>query len=85
MLKSSDLAVKDVINVNDGRKLGSVSDIEFDIDAGKLTAIVVPGGSSRFMGLFNRGDDVVIPWERIHKIGKDVILVNLMGTAELEN
>lgn len=84
MIKSSDLAVKDVVNVNDGRKLGSVSDIEFDIEAGKLTAIVVPGGSSRFLGLFSRGDDVVIPWDRIHKIGKDVILVNLAGAAELD-
>lgn len=84
MLKTSDFASKDVVNVSDGRKLGSITDVEFDIATGKLTAIVVPGNSNRFLGFLSRGEDLVIPWERIHKIGKDVILVDLLKTAELE-
>jgi len=74
MLKTSDLRQKEVINVVDGRRLGPITDIEIDIETGRLTAIVVPG-PGKFLGIFGRNDDVVIPWEKINKIGLDVILV----------
>lgn len=82
MLKTSDLSLKDIINISDGKKLGSISDIEFDVEAGRVTAIVVPS-AGKFLGLFNRGEDIVIPWSRINKIGKDVILVDLLRPLEL--
>ncbi|EAX47055.1 PRC-barrel domain protein [Thermosinus carboxydivorans Nor1] len=74
MLKTSDLKLKEVINVGDGKRLGTITDIEIDIETGRLTAIVVPG-PGKFLRLFGRNDDIVIPWEKIHKIGMDVILV----------
>lgn len=83
MLKTSDLSLKDVVNISDGKKLGGISDVEFDLEEGRLTAIVVPGGG-KFLGFFSRGEDIVIPWERIQKIGKDVILVDLFKSAEIE-
>ncbi|HBS58727.1 MAG TPA: YlmC/YmxH family sporulation protein [Firmicutes bacterium] len=78
MLKTSDLKIKEVINVADGRRLGTITDIEIDLDSGRLTAIVVPG-TGKFLGLFGKNDDIVIPWEKIHKIGLDVILVESNG------
>lgn len=84
MLKTSDLKLKEVINVLDGKRLGTITDIEIDVDAGKLTAIVVPG-AGRFLGLFGRNDDIVIPWEKIKKIGFDVILVETAAFAELSH
>ncbi|WP_110952886.1 YlmC/YmxH family sporulation protein [Anaerosinus massiliensis] len=83
MIKSSDFRLKDVINISDGKKLGSISDIEFDVESGKVTSIVVPS-TGRFLGFFNRGEDIIIPWEKINKIGTDVILVNIFGVAEIE-
>ena len=74
MLKTSDLKLKEVVNILDGRRLGTITDVEIDIDTGKLTAIVVPG-QARFLGLFGRNEDIVIQWEKINKIGLDVILV----------
>lgn len=71
---TSDLKLKEVVNVNDGKRLGAISDIELDIETGKLTAIVVPG-PGRFLGLFGRNEDIVIPWDKISKIGVDCILV----------
>lgn len=85
MLKTSDFAAKDVVSISDGRKLGAITDVEFDVATGKLTAIVVPGNCGRFLGFLSRGEDVVIPWERIRKIGKDVILVEIVKTPELED
>ncbi len=74
MIKTSDLKIKEVVNVIDGKRLGGITDIEIDVDSGRLTAIVVPG-PGRFLGLFGRNEDIVIPWEKISKIGVDCILV----------
>ena len=84
MIKTSDLKLKEVVNVLDGKRLGNITDIEIDIETGQLTAIVVPG-FARFMGLFGRSEDVVIPWDKITKIGLDVILVEAGATKGLKH
>jgi YlmC/YmxH family sporulation protein len=76
MPKSSDFRTKEVINIRDGRRLGTIVDMEFSLQEGKITAIVVPG-ASRFLGLLREEDDIIIPWEKIKKIGDDVILVDV--------
>lgn len=78
-----DLKMKEVISVIDGKRMGHITDIEIDVETGRLTAIVVPG-MGRFLGLFGRNEDVVIPWERINKIGMDVILVEVGTNGELK-
>ncbi len=78
---TSDLKMKEVVNILDGRRLGTITDIEIDIDKGTLTAIVVPG-TGKFLGFFGRNEDIVIPWSKIHKIGIDVILVEASGYAD---
>jgi YlmC/YmxH family sporulation protein len=56
--------------------MGPIVDIEIDLEAGAVKALVLPeeavGG---LFGLFRRGKDVVIPWDRIYRIGTDVILI----------
>lgn len=78
MPKSSDFRQKEVINIRDGRRLGTIIDMEFNLHEGRITAIVVPG-ASRWLGLVKSEDDLVIPWEKIKKIGDDVILVDVEG------
>lgn len=73
---TEDFREKEVVNICDGRKLGVVVEIEFDIADGKLTAIVVAGDC----GFFGKAkNEVIIPWCRIEKIGEDIILVNADG------
>ena len=84
MVKTSDLKVKEVIDINDGKRLGAITDIEIDIESGRLTAIVVPG-PGKFLGFFGRNEDVVIPWDKINKIGADVILVETTSFTELRH
>ncbi|MHB0884282.1 MAG: YlmC/YmxH family sporulation protein [Bacillota bacterium] len=79
MLKS-DLRVREVINLSDGRRLGNLIDVEVDLESGRVTAIVVPG-RGRFLGLFGGDDDYVIPWEKVVRIGVDVIIVDLPAQA----
>lgn len=68
------LRSKEIVNVKDGSRLGTLCDIEIDTKTGQLMAIVVYG-ESRFMGLLGRENDIVIPWEQINVIGDDTILV----------
>ena len=71
----TDLRCKEVINICDGCRLGYVGDVECQLPEGKMTALIVPG-PCRFLGLFGREDDYVIPWLCIKRIGDDLILVD---------
>jgi len=75
MIKTSELKAREVINIVDGKRLGVINDIEIDLATGSVTSISIPGGN-RILGLFGKSEDVVIPWEKISKIGIDVILVD---------
>ncbi|KNZ70456.1 YlmC/YmxH family sporulation protein [Thermincola ferriacetica] len=75
-MKVSDLRLREVINVYNGKKLGLIRDIEFDLDQGKIKSIILPGGN-KVLGLLGKNDDIVIPWHKIKKMGLDVILVEL--------
>jgi len=80
----TELRSKDVINVDTGKKLGKVMDIEFDAQSGCVQAIVVPGEFRLSCAIRGEKSGLVIPWERIVRIGDDVILVRLLpGEIEL--
>ena len=78
----TELSEKQVVNVCDGKILGYVIDFKVDPTDGRLTAIIVPGEGGFFN--FKRCPDVIIPWEKICKIGIDVILVDIGYTAEID-
>lgn len=81
MVRMSDLRMRAVVNIHDGRRLGNIEDLEIDPETGRILAIVVPAPAG-FLGLFAKEGDYVIPWERIHKIGRDVILVEVQSFTE---
>ena len=70
------MRTKEVISVLDGKRLGLIGDLEIDLVAGRVKGIVIPGGG-KILGLFGRDNDIYVPWEKIVKIGVDVILVDL--------
>lgn len=71
-----ELRAKEVVNICDGKKLGNIVDIVFNSCTCKITGIVVPG-ERNFFSFFKNNPDVFIPFCKIRKIGKDVILVEL--------
>lgn len=77
-MRVSDLRLLDIINIEDGRRLGPIIDLDLDLDKGFIKGIVILMNSSRGKGFFggSRDSDVFIPWDKVIKIGVDVILVD---------
>lgn len=83
LIKTSDLAEKEVVTIKGGRNLGPISDIEVNLEEGRVEAIIIPG-PGRFLGFFSRESEIIIPWKDIVNIGVDVILVEYRETIEME-
>jgi YlmC/YmxH family sporulation protein len=81
MVKVTEFQVKDVVNVSDGKRLGSIEDFEINLNTGKIEAVVI-GSSGKVLGFFGKEDEVIIPWRNILKIGEDVILVRYKDSGE---
>lgn len=75
-LSFCDLRAKEVINICDGKRLGNIIDLIFDSCTSRVIGIVVPCEKS-FFSFFKSNQDIFIPYNRIRKIGRDVILVEL--------
>ena len=74
--KGLDFKHKEVININNGKRLGYVQDVCADLNTGKITQIIVPG-SNKIMNIFSSYNEIIIPWENIVCIGEDLILVEI--------
>ena len=73
MFKASELRQKEIINISDGKRLGFASDVEINMETGYVEAIIVPM-ENRFLSVFSKEGDLILPWEDIKKVGIDVIL-----------
>ncbi len=71
----SDLRYKEVIDLRSGQRLGVVRDLIFDPESGRVQALIVPG-RLRWLGLLGRETETVIPWEKLHRLGEDIIFIN---------
>lgn len=74
-MRLSDLQHKDVVNIMDGKKIGNIIDASID-NEGKLSGLVVE--KTKFLiSMFSNHNEIEITWNKIEKIGTDVILVKL--------
>ena len=75
-----ELKSKQVVNTVDGKCLGHISDIVFDVVTACALGFVVPQ-SAGFWSIFKGNKDIFIPFNCVCKIGVDVILVELYVDA----
>lgn len=76
-MRISELQNKNVINLLDGKDIGSIIDINID-ENGKAVELIVE--KHRFLiSNFSSGKEVIIKWEQVEKIGEDVILVKVVN------
>ncbi len=72
----SELKEKEVISVNECRKLGHISDIEFNHCKGCIEKVYIPC-RPKLCNLFGQEPDYVICFSDIKQIGPDIILVDV--------
>ena len=72
-MRLSDLQSKDIISVNDGKKIGTIIDVVVN-DDGQIDCLVVECG--KFFSRFSHSE-LEIKWGQVKKIGEDVILVSI--------
>ncbi|MBP3906293.1 MAG: YlmC/YmxH family sporulation protein [Peptostreptococcaceae bacterium] len=84
MIRISDIMDKEVINVKNGKRMGYITDIDMDINEGKIISFSIVGDGG--MNLFSRGsENQVVFWNDILKIGYDTIIVNQGSDNSLED
>lgn len=74
----SELGYKEIVNLNNGERLGILADADIQIDksTGRIISFLVP--ERRFqLKLFGEEVFLEIPWESIKKIGHDMIIIEL--------
>ena len=74
VITTSDLRRLDVINVDEGRYLGNVCDVDLDPETGRIKALIVD--EARPFGFFflARSTNQEIPWRDIVVVGVDEVL-----------
>lgn len=75
-MRLCELENKEVINACDCKKLGYVEDLIIDECNGTIEALIIPK-TGRFCCFFSDGEEYVIPYRCIRKIGPDIILVEI--------
>ena len=79
----TELKQKDVVNVCDGRKLGKPMDLVLN-DMACVEALVVPAPGGILNLLKQEKEGCLVPWNRVLRIGSDVILVEVRELLENE-
>lgn len=67
-----ELECLNVVNLCDGKILGTICDMEIEPNCGKITAIYITSGKGI---LFGNGENIKICWEQIKCIGEDTVLI----------
>lgn len=76
MARGIDFKQKEVISISDGKILGFVVDVQADFENGEIHSIVVAKTGKIFTNVMGK-NNLTIPWDKIQKIGEDVILVDM--------
>ena len=70
----------EVININDGKRLGKVCDLVFTYPEGRVLGIVVPGGRGFRWGKA----DLFVELKCVTKIGVDAVFVEIKSAPKSE-
>ena len=75
-MRLSDLQTKDIVNINDGKRIGRIIDAVIN-EAGVIEYLSIEKKGS-LNNLFNKDNETTITFKQIKIIGEDVILVDIM-------
>ena len=76
-MRASKLKLKEVVRMSDGKKIGKVTDFEFDVHNYELQAFCIQEKTGFFFPLFKNERVLILPVSSIVQIGKDVIFADV--------
>lgn len=80
-MRLSDLEGKDIVNIYDGRRLGTVAETDLVVDEynGEIVSLIMPNRGN-FMNLWVDRQRLTIPWDAVKKIGREVVVIDVDNT-----
>lgn len=80
-MRLGELVGKEVINIFDGMRLGTIanSDMIIDPETGEIESIILPKRQS-FLNFWVERGEMIVPWNSVKKIGNEVIIIELDQT-----
>jgi YlmC/YmxH family sporulation protein len=83
-MRLSELEGKEIINLYDAGRLGTVreSDLVIDPECGEIESVLIPGRGS-FFNLMAERHEMMVPWTCVKKIGIDLMIVDLDQTYSI--
>lgn len=75
-MRLSDLQRKDIIDVNSGKRIGRIIDVEINEENGNMISLIIEK-SKYLKSVFANEVETKIRYEQIKKMGEDVILIDL--------
>lgn len=75
-MKLSELIKKDIVNIQDGKKIGKITDVIFDINNGYLIKFIIESPNI-IKSIFSSNEELIIKFTQIKKLGEDVILIDI--------
>lgn len=76
MITWTELQMKDVVMVHNGKRLGQMMDLDIDDNSGQIQHIIVLERNGKGAGLFQKPEEIKINWQQIVTIGADIVLIN---------
>lgn len=78
-MRLMELGQKEIVNLNNGARLGIIADSDILIDekSGQILSLLIPERRFSFKMLGIEGSGLEIPWTSIRKIGYDMIIIEL--------
>lgn len=73
-MRLSELQYKDIVNL-EGKKIGNIIDVKLDQN-GRLVSLVLEE-NKKFLKFRSNSAETEISWDKIERIGEDVILVKI--------
>ena len=76
-MRISEIARKEIVDMNEGSFWGPVgkADLLIDHNTGEIISLLLLGGKG-FMGI-KQTEEVSISWSNVYKIGKDALIINI--------
>lgn len=82
MQNSGELRRKEVIDIRTAERLGTVYDIDVDLESGRINSLILPS-HELFGAIFGKKREIVIPWSAVVAVGREFILVESCNITDL--